>query len=414
MDLTPLMKPLLPLLTLFLATLATAGEPAVSAGRYHNLGLSADGAVLWWGKNEVARYRLGQNLPAVAAQRVADLPPAIAVAAGWEHSSAITRDGAVYEWGFSPYKVHQVYLLQPLLGTCVVGAILSGGHGKDPCAGAERERAARMQVNKPMRIPGLPPAVAIAASDQTTAILTREGDVHCWSLRSFPGKVEGLDHIKAIALGQFHGVALREDGVVLGWGGASGGGIAYAAENTWSMCSDPHPQAFFSGAIAIATSADSTFALRADGSIWAWGRDWRDKQDLPKEDNPTGKPDRFLARRIATLEGAVQLGGGTWPAARTAQGLLLSWYRDFMAGSKTSTAPHKLDNTMGLSSYSSVLALRRDGFVCTMGENMSGTTAPGIKKIQVLAFMPVSRADGAPLNLIDAQRAVPPGLCVEN
>lgn len=293
------------------------------------------------------------------------------------------------------------------------GAILSGGHGKDPCAGAERERAARMQLATPMRIPGLPPAVAIAASDQTTAIITRNGDVHCWSLMAFPGKVEGLDHIKAIALGQFHGVALREDGVVLGWGSASGGAIAYSTENTWSMCLNPHPQAFFSGAIAIASSADSIFALRADGGIWAWGRNWRERQDLPKEDNPSGKPDMFLARRIATLEGAVQLGGGSNPSARTAQGRLQSWFRDILAGSKAAAAVHSVDDSIALSSYSSVLALRRDGFVCTMGENMSGTTAPGNKQFQVLSFLPVARADGTPLNLIDAQRAAPPGLCGE-
>ena len=405
------MKRLLPCLFFCVTTSALSAEPAVSAGRYHNLALSADGAVLWWGKNQAASYLLGQKIPPTLPQRVLDLPPAIAVAAGWEHSSAITRDGAVYEWGFSPYQVRQVYLLHPFLGACVIPSVLSGGHGKDPCAGAERERAALMQVPTPMRIRGVPPAVAIAAGDKSTAIITRDGGVHCWNLRSFPQKVDGLEHIVSIALGQFHGVALRNDGVVLAWGGASGGGIAYPTGES-TLCADPNPQPIFSGAVAIAASADGIYALRADGGVWAWGSGWNGDSGMPKEDNPTGKPDRYLARRIGTLEGAVQLGGGTNPSARSAQGRLAAWRRDYAAGATVMPALPGVDGIAAVSSYSSILALRRDGFVCTMGENMSGTTLPNSKEYEIKAFVPVPRdGDQGPLNLIDQARPVPEGLC---
>lgn len=289
--------------------LPAAAQPAVAAGRYHNLGLTGDGRVLSWGTEAGHEKRV----PSVYPRQVEGLPPAIAVAAGWEHSSAITRDGSVYEWGFSPYRMRQVYLLQPTLGPCVFAAILSGGHGKNPCGEAEMARKARMFVERPMRIPGLPPAVAIAATDSHSAIITRDGEVYCWGEDAFPTKIRGLERIKAIALGQFHGVALRDDGVVLGWGGASGGAISYQPERSAMLCENPGPTPFFSGAIAIAAFADSTYALRADGSVWAWGSSWNGDPALPKDANPENKPDAFVARRVATLDGATTLGGGRDP-----------------------------------------------------------------------------------------------------
>jgi len=389
--------------------LPAGAQPAVAAGRYHNLGLTSDGRVLFWGSEAGHEKRVPPAYP----RQVDGLPPAIAVAAGWEHSSAITRDGSVYEWGFSPYRMRQVYLLQPTLGPCVFAAILSGGHGKNPCGEAEAARKARMYVERPMRIPGLPPAVAIAATDSHSAIVTRDGAVYCWGADAFPTKVRGLERIKAIALGQFHGLALRDDGVVFGWGGASGGAIAYQPERSARLCENPGPTPFFSGAIAIAAFADSSYALRADGSVWAWGSSWNGDPALPKDGNPENKPDAFVARRIATLDGATQLGGGRAPAALTRKGLVTSWRRDYPspAGVRQQAG---LANVASLSSYSSILALRPDGFVCTMGDNMYGATDPGDESLNVERFMPVPLGEGrGALNLVDASRPLPVDACAE-
>jgi len=74
---------------------------AVSAGAYHNLALTADGAVWSWGQGAFGQLGHGdqhdQLLPkkieAFAGQRV------VAVSAGAYHSLALTANGAVFTWG---------------------------------------------------------------------------------------------------------------------------------------------------------------------------------------------------------------------------------------------------------------------------------------------------------------------------
>ena len=74
---------------------------AVSAGEHHNLAITADGAVWSWGGGRFGRLGHGdeqtQLLPkkveAFAGQRV------VAVSAGAYHSLAITADGAFFTWG---------------------------------------------------------------------------------------------------------------------------------------------------------------------------------------------------------------------------------------------------------------------------------------------------------------------------
>ena len=74
---------------------------AVSAGRYHSLALTADGAVWSWGGGGYGQLGhsdeqiklLPKKIDAFAGQRV------VAVSAGHEHSLTLTADGAVWSWG---------------------------------------------------------------------------------------------------------------------------------------------------------------------------------------------------------------------------------------------------------------------------------------------------------------------------
>jgi len=215
----------------------------------------------------------------------------------------------------------------------------------------------------------------------------------------------------AVAAGRYHKLGLTGDGRVLWWGRASGGAISYQPAQSARLCENPGPTPFFSGAIAIAAFSDSTYALRADGSVWAWGSSWSRDPATPKDSNPENKPDAFVARRIATLDGATTLGGGRAPSALTRQGLAVTWFRALFPTPGARQQP-SIANIASLSSYSSILALRPDGFVCTMGDNMYGATDPGDKSLEVQRFMPVLLGEGkGALNLIDASSTLPADAC---
>ena len=78
---------------------------AVSAGREHNLAITADGAAWSWGfgtcgllgHGDQQRQLLPKKIEALAGQRV------LAVSAGQSHSIAITADGAVSSWGLGGF-----------------------------------------------------------------------------------------------------------------------------------------------------------------------------------------------------------------------------------------------------------------------------------------------------------------------
>jgi len=82
---------------------ALAGQHvvAVSAGAYHSIALTANGAVWSWGEGWDGRLGHGDNqqellpkkIDAFAGQRV------VAVSAG-AHSLVLTADGAVWSWGY--------------------------------------------------------------------------------------------------------------------------------------------------------------------------------------------------------------------------------------------------------------------------------------------------------------------------
>ena len=83
---------------------ALAGQRviAVSAGYFHSLATTADGAVWSWGSGRLGhgadQHRLlPKKIEALAGQRV------VAVAAGHAHSLALTADGAVWSWGWGYY-----------------------------------------------------------------------------------------------------------------------------------------------------------------------------------------------------------------------------------------------------------------------------------------------------------------------
>jgi alpha-tubulin suppressor-like RCC1 family protein len=83
-------------------------------------------------------------------------------------------------------------------------------------------------------------------------------------------RIPGLSGVTAIS-GQYHdGYALKGDGTVWAWGaqlaGALGNGTTGDAEQP-----TPVRVATLSGVTAIGAATDNGYARRSDGTLWAWG-----------------------------------------------------------------------------------------------------------------------------------------------
>jgi RHS repeat-associated protein len=276
----------------------------VSAGHSHSLAVDAGGRVLSWGAND--RGQLGdpaapdgRSIPA----RVAGLASIAQVAGGWQHSLARTSDGAVYAWGgnddgqLGSGGTARATAPQLVAGLDDVSDVAAG---RDSSLALERDGSVwawgangEGQLGStagssphPVRVPGLPTITEVAAGERFAIAVDDEGHVWTWgagdhgqrgsaSPTTAPAMLANVSGIVAVAAGAGHALALDGDGNVYSWGsnqaGELGNGSAGADDAT------PAPVAGMHDATRIAAGSHTSFAVREDGTMAAWGRN-RDGQ----------------------------------------------------------------------------------------------------------------------------------------
>ncbi|PWU05575.1 MAG: RCC1 repeat-containing protein [Verrucomicrobia bacterium] len=222
---------------------------SVSGGDRHSLILLDDHTVIGLGVGLEGGLRLGGNGGKYSF--IPGLTDVTAIAAGGLHSLVLKKDGTV--WAF--------------------GSNICGQLGD----GTQTDRATLVEVvglkNKHI--------VAIAAGLQSSYALTKDGCVFTWGMdvtaradenktnRREPVQVEGLTGIKAIAAGWRHAVALKSDGTVWFWGKRWNG--IFGIKDTEDFVSQPQEVAGIGDAVKIAAGSEHTVVVRADGAMWAFG-----------------------------------------------------------------------------------------------------------------------------------------------
>ncbi|GEO07110.1 hypothetical protein AAE02nite_47740 [Adhaeribacter aerolatus] len=215
-----------------------SGVMAIVAGRLFSLALKSDGTVYAWGEGY-------SSLPT----RVNGLTGIISIAGGAGHSLALKSNGRVYAWGNNNF-----------------GQLGNGTKNASPW---------------PVEVRNLAGIVAIAAGATHSVALKTDGTVYAWGSGDYygppasvgstlPVKIPNLADIKAIATGAIFSLALKNDGTVYAWGGGAQGqlgtGVLYDGYVTV-----PVQVTGITGVTAIAGGSEHALALKADGSIYAWG-----------------------------------------------------------------------------------------------------------------------------------------------
>src|SRR5262245_11514959 len=114
----------------------------------------------------------------------------------------------------------------------------------------------------------------------------------------------GVD-VVALAPSTVFVLALKADGTVLGWGA---GGLGQLGDGTFSNRLTPVQTTSFgsgSGVTAIAVGLSHSVALKADGSVWAWGSNNQNNLGNPSVVGPSSVP--VAVSNLGPGSGAVAL-----------------------------------------------------------------------------------------------------------
>ena len=277
---------------------------AVSAGRFHALALGGDGSLWAWGNNRHGGLGNGTRRNSAPPQKIAALPAMSAISAGNGFSLALEANGTVWSWGYGD---------EGQLGNGAAGAQLT-----------------------PVALTTITGVTQLSVHYRHTLALREDGSVWAWGSnelgqlgdgssanRGTPAPVTGLaNDMIAVAAGTFHSLALDKSGKVWAWGYNAVGQLGDGSE-----IDSPTPVrvAALSDVIAIAAGENASYAITLDGRLWAWG--YNLEGELGTRSTSVNSNTAQAIEGLAAFRG---IAGGVGAAvALRADGSVWAWGRNF-------------------------------------------------------------------------------------
>jgi alpha-tubulin suppressor-like RCC1 family protein len=312
---------------------------AISAGSYHSLALQNGDTVWAWGRNNDGQLGDGTTTHRTTAVQMSGLSDILAISAGGSHNLALLDDDTVWAWGANWHgqlgnntTTHSATPVKVAgLDGITVKAISAGGShnlvlddkGKVWAWGAnwfgQLGDDTMIQKTKPIQITALSSntIIAIAAGEYHSLALDDEGTVWSWgdnrdgqlgdgipAMRKLtPGTVTWLNNVTAISAGEIHSLAIK-DGEVWSWGGWSG--------------IIPEQISSVSNATAISAGRNHSLVL-IDGEVWAWGGNHNGQLG-------DGTNDNSMTLVETGLDNVTAISAGAWYSlARRNDGTVWTW-----------------------------------------------------------------------------------------
>jgi alpha-tubulin suppressor-like RCC1 family protein len=223
----------------------------------------------------------------------------------------------------------------------------------------------------------------IGGRDIKHFLLLPDGTVNFFAPGGKPEPVLGLENVIALAAGDYHMLALKSNGTVWSWGSNDEFQLGNKALSQSGMDSEtPVQVSDITGAIAISALHNTSFALLADGTIWAWGNGNNGTTGDGREITSAMTSARYSARRLPVkvkdINNAVAISGAM---ALLPNGEVMAW-GDGHSGrlgngsSETTSSPVKvtgIKNAIAISASDETgLALLSNGEVWAWGTNYKG------------------------------------------
>jgi alpha-tubulin suppressor-like RCC1 family protein len=334
--------------------------PAVDAdgGDLHTHALRSDGTVWSWGGNTLGQYGNGatSGAPNHLPVQALGLSQVTAMSSGLNHGLALRSDGTVWAWGSNTRG--QVgngnAAVNPVLGpiqvvnltgnmTFIAAALthsLAVRSDKTVWAWGENQSgelgngvASASPVSSPVQA-AITNVVAVAGGFGFSLALKSDGTVWGWGSNQLgqlgigtttappvlaPVQAINLSNIVAIAAGNHHALALRNDGTVWAWGNNQFGQIGTGTATPLEPVTTPFQVPTLTGITALSGGAHHSLALRNDGTVWSWGYN---VFGMLGDDTVT---DRGSPVQVVGLTGATAIAAGQQHSLAVIDGLLWAW-----------------------------------------------------------------------------------------
>ncbi|PVZ52353.1 RCC1 domain-containing protein [Arthrobacter sp. H-02-3] len=264
--------------------------------------LKTDGTVWAWGANFYGQLGNGTKTTSLSPVQVKGLSNIKRLSPTFESAYALKTDGTVWAWGdnsggllgtgtgtdsTTPAQVH---------GVSGVGDIAAGGGGEAYAvktdgtlwawggnAFGQLGNGTKTTSTSPVRVAGVAGVQKVIADGYSTFAIKTDGTVWAWggnfhgqlgtgSIASgvpTPAPIPGLGGVKDVIIAGYAAHAVKIDGTEWGWGSNFNGELGSGT----SGADRPSPVQVkgLTSAKQAAADGSSAFALKKNGTVWAWG-----------------------------------------------------------------------------------------------------------------------------------------------
>lgn len=345
---------------------------AITGAAFHGLALKSDGTIRAWGRGSDGQLGDGLIAASNVPVQVSGINNAVEIVSGTNYSFALTATDSIYAWGRNIYGQ--------------LGDGTSGNYRYTPVATIGLCATSLV-----------PPAVfKISAGWSHTLYLCNSGaSVNSWGANLFgqlgngatsqnpnptPSVISGVTNVKSIAAGYQHTLVLANDSTVWAWGDNASGQLGNGTFNSDSI---PTQVPGLTQVVSVSggTAAYHSLALKADGTVWAWGRNTDGQLGIGTTVNSN------VPMQVQGLSHIVAISGGEYHSlAIRKDGTVWAWGRNGngQLGDNTVANSNVPVQVIGMTGAIEVaagrfysIALRSDSTVWTWGENLYGQLGNG-------------------------------------